>query len=73
MHVGLKGALIGLAIAVLLIAIEYHMVKKAVEERAAGRHRKPEWEAQDRNRVKAVVNFSIFLPPAFALGAWLLD
>jgi hypothetical protein len=47
-------------------------VKKAVEERAELHHRKPEFEDMDRNRIKAVVRFSIFIPPAFALFAWLI-
>jgi hypothetical protein len=73
MHIALKGALLGLVVAVLLVAIEYHVVKKAVAGRATPSHPKPEFDAQDRNRVRAVVNFAIFLPPAFALGAWLLE
>jgi hypothetical protein len=36
------------------------------------KHRKPEFEGQDRNRIRAVVTFALCLPPAFALGAWLL-
>jgi hypothetical protein len=72
MHIALQGALTGLALGVLLIIIEYMFVKKAVEERAALRHRKPEFEQMDRNRIKSVVGFSVFIPPAFALGAWLL-
>lgn len=73
MHIALKGALLGLAIAVLLIAVEYHFVKKAVAGRATPSNPKPQFDAQDRSRVRAVVNFAIFLPPGFALGAWLLE
>ena len=73
MHPALKGALIGFVIAVFLIWIEYIMVKKAVRERATPSNPKPEFDAQDRNRVRAVFNFALFLPPAFALGAWLID
>ena len=72
MSIGLQGALWGLGLAVFLVVIEYMFVKKAVEERAVQKHRKPEFEPEDRNRVKAVVRFAIFLPPAFALGAWML-
>jgi hypothetical protein len=72
MHIALQGALTGFALGVLLIIIEYMFVKKAVEERAALQHRKPEFEQMDRNRIKSVVGFSVFIPPAFALGAWLL-
>jgi hypothetical protein len=72
MNVATQGALWGLGIGIVLIFIEYTFVKKAVQERAEQRHRKPEFEGEDRNRIKAVVSFSLFLPPAFALGAWLL-
>ena len=72
MHIAMQGALWGLGLGVFLVVIEYMFVKKAVEERAVQKHQKPEFEGQDRNRVKAVVRFSLLLPPAFALGAWLL-
>lgn len=73
MDIALKGLLIGLGVAVVLVFFEYHTVKKAAAERAAARHQKPELDAQDKARIRAVVNFSIFLPPGFALGAWLIE
>ena len=72
MHIAMQGALWGLGLGALLVVIEYRFVKKTVEERASLKHHKPEFEAQDRNRVRAVVTFALFLPPAFALGAWLV-
>lgn len=72
MHIAAQGALIGLVLGLALIVIEYIFVKKAVQERAQLHHRKPEFEQMDRNRIKSVVGFSVFIPPAFALGAWLL-
>jgi hypothetical protein len=72
MNVVVQGALIGLGLGVFLTLIEYLFVKKAVEERAAMKHQKPEFEAQDRNRIKAVLTFSLFLPVAFAAGFWLI-
>ena len=73
MHIAWKGFFLGLAVGVVLLAAEYYFVKKAVQDRATPANPKPEFEPTDRNRVKAVFNFSIFLPPAFALGAWLLE
>jgi hypothetical protein len=73
MHPALQGFLVGLAISAVLIAIEYFMVKKAVDERAQAKHQKPEFEPTDRARIRAVINFCLFVPPAFALGFWLLD
>jgi hypothetical protein len=52
---------------------EYLTVKKQVQERASLKHQKPQFEPQDKNRVRAVVNFCLFVPPAFAAGFWLLD
>jgi hypothetical protein len=72
MHIALQGALYGVGLGLVLIIIEYLFVKKAVEERAQLHHRKPEFEQMDRNRIKSVVGFSVFIPPAFALGAWLI-
>jgi len=73
MHPAMQGFLVGLAVALFLIVFEYLAVKKQVEERASLKHRKPQFEAQDKNRVRAVVNFCLFVPPAFAVGFWLLD
>ena len=73
MHPAMKGFLIGLVIAAFLITFEYIMVKKSVEERATPSHPKPKFEPTDKNRIRAVVNFCLFVPPAFALGFWLVD
>jgi uncharacterized membrane protein YvbJ len=72
MHIALQGALIGAGVAVLLIAAEYFFVKKQVRERATVRNLKPEFEEQDRNRIKSIASFALFLPPALALGFWLV-
>lgn len=73
MHPALQGGLIGLAIAVFLVVFEYMSTKKLVEERAAAKHQKPEWEPSDRSRVRAVVNYAIFVPFGLAAIFWLLD
>ena len=73
MHPAMNGFLVGLGIAAFLVIIEYIMVKKAVEERASLRHRAPEFEPTDRAPIRAVENFCLFVPPAFAAAFWLLD
>ena len=73
MHPAMNGFLVGLGLSVFLIIIEYIMVKKAVEERAALRHQKPEFEPTDKARIRAVINFCLFVPPGFAAAFWLLD
>ena len=66
-----QGALIGLVIGIILVGYEYYAVKKNLEERAAARHLKPEWEPEDKNRVMTVLRFAIFLPPGGAVLFWL--
>jgi hypothetical protein len=72
MHIALQGALYGVGLGLTLIIIEYLFVKKAVEERAQLQHKKPQFEQAERKRIKSVIGFSFFIPPAFALGAWLI-
>jgi hypothetical protein len=72
MPVYLEGALIGLAVAVFLVAAEYLLIKKAAKERAARFHRKVEIDSSEHNRIRSIATFSMFLPFAFALGWWIL-
>jgi hypothetical protein len=72
MHPAMQGFLIGLAVALFLIGFEYFTVKKAVEERAAARHQKPQFEPTDKSRIRAVVNFCLLVPPGFAFVFWWL-
>jgi len=72
MHPALQGALIGLGIGAVLVVIEYLFVKKAVDERAVARHQKPEFDPTDKKRIRSIFNFALFLPPAFAIGFWLI-
>lgn len=72
MHPSLQGALIGAAIGVVLTVVEYLFVKKAVQERAVARHEKPQFDLIDKKRIQSIATFSLFLPPAFAIGFWLI-
>ena len=71
MHPAMEGALIGFGLGALLTLYEYYSVKKQVEERAAEKHRKPEFEPQDRTRIMAVLRFSLFLPAGGTIMFWL--
>ena len=73
MHPALTGLLLGLGIGVALVLAEYYFVKKAVAQRATPSNPHPKFEPSDNMRVRSVFTFSLFLPPGFALGAWLLD
>lgn len=72
MHPVLQGALIGAGLGLVLTVVEYLFVKKAVEERAVARHQKPEFDPTDKKRIASILRFSLFLPPAFAIGFWLI-
>jgi len=72
MPVALEGALIGLALGVVLTVFEYHALKKAVEERGKRIHKKLEMDEMEKNRIKTVLRFSLLLPAGFALGFWII-
>ena len=72
MPVALEGALIGLALGVVLTVFEWYALKKAVEERGNRMHRKLEMDEIERNRIKTVLRFSLLLPAGFALGFWIV-
>ena len=71
MHPALQGLLVGIVLGIVLSGFEYFSVKKQVEERAAAKHQKPEFEPSDRSRIMAVVRFSFVLPFGAALLWWL--
>lgn len=72
MPVYVEGALIGLAVAVFLVAAEYVLLRKAAKERAARFHRKVEIDSSEHSRIRSITTFSILLPFAFALAWWVL-
>ena len=73
MHPALLGALIGLALAAFFVLSEYSLLSKAAGERAKRQGRKQgEFTAIERERMKSIVRFAIFLPPGLALGCWIV-
>lgn len=72
MPVWVQGALVGLAISVFLVVVEIVSINKVAKERAEARHQKPQIEPEEKVRIRQVISFSFFIPPALALGAWLL-
>ncbi len=72
MHVSLQAAILGFLIGVVLVYVEYSQLKKAARERSERLHRPEEWGDMEKGRVNTVLRFSLFLPPAFALGAWII-
>lgn len=72
MEMALQGALVGLGIAVFLVAMEYFFVSKAARERAARYKRKPEIDEVGQRRLRSIASFALLIPPAFAAAFWIL-
>ncbi|TMH88569.1 MAG: hypothetical protein E6H47_07365 [Betaproteobacteria bacterium] len=72
MYIALQGALIGLGVALVLIAVEYMHLRKLARERAERRHVPAELDDTERRRLASLVRFCVFVPPAFAISYWLL-
>ena len=72
MHIALQGALYGIGLGLFLVVVEYIFIKKAMAERAAVHHQKPEFDDSERKRLRQVISFALLIPPAFAVGAWLI-
>ena len=73
MDSALKGLLIGLAVAALLVIFEYMMINKAVNERAKKYNRKPEFDVTDRRRMHSMLRFAFVLPIGFAAIFWIIS
>lgn len=72
MHPAVEGALIGAGVGFFLVATEYLLLKKAVNERAQRFKRKAEFDSTERRRMTSMTRFAVLLPIGFALGFWLL-
>jgi ABC-type Fe3+ transport system permease subunit len=72
MPAAVEGALVGLAIGVVLVLLEFMMLKKDVNQRATKYHRKAEFDVTERRRMATIARFACILPFAFAAGFWLI-
>jgi flagellar biogenesis protein FliO len=72
MHPAIEGALVGAGVALFLVGTEYLLLKKAMNERAQRFKRKAEFDITERRRIGSMTRFALVLPPAFALGFWIL-
>ncbi|HYX64485.1 MAG TPA: hypothetical protein VE935_09720 [Burkholderiales bacterium] len=72
MHPVVEGALIGAGIGFFLVATEYLLLNRAVNERAKRFKRKAEFDITERRRMTSMTRFAVLLPIGFALGFWLL-
>ena len=71
MHIALKGLLVGIAVAAVLLLFEYTMAQKSSRERGKKMARTPELNQDERARLRSMVRFSFILPPLFAAIFWL--
>jgi hypothetical protein len=70
MNEAIQGALIGLAIGVVLLGTEWMLLRKAAAEQAAKLHRAAVLDDIARNRIKTMARFALVLPFAFAFAFW---
>lgn len=66
------GALAGVALGIVMVMFEYFMLKRLAERRAVQKGRKAvEMDANERKQLAGTFKFALFLPPGFALLAWM--
>ena len=70
MHNALIGALVGVAVGVVFYTADYMMLRASAAERGKKRNRSQELDATERKRLRALLTFCLFMPPAFALIFW---
>jgi hypothetical protein len=73
MNVALEGALVGLAIAAILLLGDYMMLRKMAAERAKKHHKTlVEFDSTERSRLRSLAAFCVILPPVLALAFWMI-
>jgi hypothetical protein len=73
MNVALQGALVGLAIAAVLLLGDYVMLRKMAAERAKKHHKTlVEFDSTERARLRSVASFCLILPVGLAVAFWLI-
>jgi hypothetical protein len=70
----LKGALVGLGIAIALFVFDYLQLRARAAERAKKNHKTiVEFDQTDKGRIISLARFLVFLPVGFAVLFWMLD
>ena len=70
MHVSMQGALIGAALAAVLVIFEYMAINREVAERSKRLARKVDWDQNQRSRMRGMITFGLALPIAGAIAGW---
>ena len=70
MNMILKGALVGAALAVVLVLFEYLAINREIAERSKRLAKKVDWDSNQRSRMRGMISFGVVLPIGCAIGAW---
>jgi len=73
MNIWLQGALVGTALAAVLIIFEYMAIGREIAERSKKVARKVDWDSNQKSRMRGMISFGVILPIGGAIGAWLLS
>jgi hypothetical protein len=73
MNIWLQGALVGVALAAILIIFEYMAITREVAERSKRVAKKVDWDSNQKSRIRGMMSFGVILPIGCAIGAWLLS
>jgi hypothetical protein len=73
MNIWLEGALVGVALAAILITFEYMAISREVAERSKRVAKKVDWDSNQKSRMRGMMSFGVVLPIGCAIGAWLLS
>jgi len=70
----IKGALVGLGIAVFLFVFDYVMIRRGAAERAKRNHTTVvTLDSTEKKRIGSLLRFCVALPPVLAVAFWIFD
>ena len=73
MNTWLQGALVGVALAAVMIIFEYLAINREIAERSKKLAKKVDWDSNQKSRMRGTITFGCVLPIGCAIGAWLLS
>jgi hypothetical protein len=72
MNIIVTGALVGTAVAALLLGADYALLRSGAVHRAERTKGKSALNLVERGRIASAARFYLFVPPAFAAIFWLV-
>ena len=73
MNIFLKGFLVGIGLAVVLIVFEYMSIKREIAERSKRVAKQVPWDSNQVSRMRGMATFGAILPFGCSIGAWLIS